>query len=157
LQTNAAIFHTTFGVSDYTSHNPVGVRTAGTLNAEAGSQIDISGASDTFDEPDANNQFAPTPEWSNAGPINLQNRGTLTGALLAAHGGAPEALGGTLIVLDPTLYQTDPGVATLNAVSAQMISESGFDTLEALGSVTSSGDVTLDLGRAFVLATRPYG
>ncbi len=37
-----------------------------------------------------------------------------------------------------------------------MVGAAGFDTFVAQGSVTSSGDVTLDLGRAFFLEARPY-
>jgi hypothetical protein len=85
---------------------------------------------------------------------SLQREG---GADIRAQGGSEEALGGTLVVLDPTLYQTDPLDPVFGAISASMIETAGFSTLQALGSITSVGDVDLHLDRAFFLTSRPFG
>jgi filamentous hemagglutinin family protein len=156
LTTANTLFTTPIGTSDYVALNPTTVVAADTLTADPGSQINLAGASDTFDRLGSNGKYVPTPEWSDAGTLSLGNGGTLTGAIIDAHGGAPEALGGTLIVLDPVLYQNDPGTPTRDAISASMVETSGFDTFVAEGSLNSSGDVTLSLGRGFFLVSRPY-
>ncbi|HUO99045.1 MAG TPA: filamentous hemagglutinin family protein [Rhizomicrobium sp.] len=157
LITNAKLFDASLGVSVYGAENSLGVVTAAVLDASPGAVIDISGASATFDRLAADTTYQPTGVWSNGGTLSLGNGGTLTGASIAAKGGAPEALGGTLVVLDPVLYQSDPAAPTANAISAEMIGEAGFDTFEAQGSLSASGDVTLSLGRGFFLVSRPYG
>ena len=157
LVSNTPIFHGSSGISDFGSHNPSAARAAAQVNAEPGAVIDLSGAADSFQKLDADGHYTPTPQWSDAGTLMLGNGGTVTGADIDAHGGAADALGGTLIALDPVLYQDDPASPTLNAISAAAIAGSGFETMEALGSVSSVGDVTLNLGRAFFLSTRPFG
>ncbi|MEW6438765.1 MAG: filamentous hemagglutinin family protein [Pseudomonadota bacterium] len=77
---------------------------SGYLIAEAGSVIDVSGTSSTFDIAQSSSDlrgidYAPTPVWSNAGSITL---GAVAGlaydGTLIAHAGAAEADGGTLIL-----------------------------------------------------------
>ncbi len=63
---------------------------------------------------------------------------------------------GTTVIVDPTLYQSDPSTPTFNAISADTVENAGFDTFVAQGAITSSGDVDLNLGRAFFLVSRPY-
>jgi len=154
--TTTALFDTPIGTSDYAILNPTTVVVSDQLTAEAGSRINLAGASDTFDRLGADGKYVPTPEWSDAGTLVLGNGGTLTGALIDAHGGAPKALGGTLVVLDPVLYQNDPDSPTANAISSSMVEAAGFDTFVAEGSLSSVGNVTLDLGRGFFLVSRPY-
>lgn len=157
LQMTTPLFRTTIGQSVYSTENPVGVQLADTMIAEAGSNIDLSGASATFTRPTANGQYSPTLEWSDGGTLYLGNGGTITGANIDAHGGAPNALGGTLVALDPVLYQNDPTEPTDNtAISASMMEGAGFDTFVAQGSISSEGDVLLKLGRGFFLTSRPY-
>ncbi|MEW6438757.1 MAG: filamentous hemagglutinin family protein [Pseudomonadota bacterium] len=80
---------------------------SGYVVAEAGSVIDISGTSASFDEAQATNTlgttsvtYAPQPVWSNAGSITLAAAGGLYfNATLKAQGGAPQADGGMLTLL----------------------------------------------------------
>ena len=154
--TTDTLFTTPIGTTDYAALNPIGVVAADTLTANAGAQINLAGAFDTFDRLGANGKYVPTPEWSDAGTLTMGNGGTLTGAIIDAHGGTAQALGGTLVVLDPVLYQDDPGSPTLDVVSSSMVKSSGFDTFVAEGSLSSVGDVTLELGRGFFLLSRPF-
>jgi len=154
--TTDTLFDTPIGISDYANLNPTTVIAADSFTANAGARINLSGASDTFDRLGPDGKYVPTPEWSDAGTLVLGNGGTLTGAIINAHGGAPKALGGTLVVLDPVLYQDDPDSPTANAISSSMVAASGFDTFVAEGTLNSVGDVTLDLGRGFFLVSRPY-
>ncbi|MEW6435850.1 MAG: filamentous hemagglutinin family protein [Pseudomonadota bacterium] len=70
--------------------------------AEAGSVIDVSGASGTFDIAQSAGglrgiDYVPTPVWSNAGSITLGGgSGLLYDGTLMARGGSAEADGGTL-------------------------------------------------------------
>lgn len=129
--------------------------------AEPGSAVNLSGASDIYDQPVASqsalsgNGYAATPVWSNAGLLSAGAGATLTGATIVAHGGAAQAQGGTLVLLDPVLAQHDPAEPTADFISADMISAAGFGTLVALGSIGSSGDVSVDLARGFFLEDRP--
>ncbi|MEW6438346.1 MAG: filamentous hemagglutinin family protein [Pseudomonadota bacterium] len=72
--------------------------------AEAGSVIDVSGASGTFDIAQAGGglrgfDYLPTPVWSNAGSITLGGGGGLLyDGTLVAQGGAAAADGGTLTI-----------------------------------------------------------
>ncbi len=134
-----------------------------TLVAQPGSKIDISGTSGSFDQVSASGgsllnaaKVSATPVWSDAGNLIAANGGTLTGALINAHGGAPQANGGTLGFFDPVFTQNDPTTPTANTVSAAMIANSGFDSIVAMGTITSSGDVTIKLRNQFVLTGVPY-
>ncbi|HEY4275171.1 MAG TPA: filamentous hemagglutinin family protein [Rhizomicrobium sp.] len=129
---------------------------------DPGSVLNISGASDTYDEPDAIHSLGsasstvPTAVWSDAGTLSAGAGVTLTGAVINAHGGSAQAENGTLVMLDPILAQHDPLAATANVVSSDFISEAGFDTLVALGSIYNQGNATITLGRGFFLETRPF-
>ncbi len=128
---------------------------------DPGAIVNLSGASDTYDEPAATRSLTSasstiaTPVWSDAGTLSTGAGVTLTGAIIDAHGGAAGAENGTLVMLDPVLAQHDPSAATANVVSADMISGAGFDTLVALGSVSNQGDAKITLGRGFFLEARP--
>ncbi len=129
---------------------------------DPGSMLNLSGASDTYDQLSvvpANalraTRLISTPVWSNAGTLSAGAGLTLTGATVLAQGGAPQANGGTLVALDPLLAQHDPSTSTANVISADMIAAAGFDTLVALGSVSNVGDATITLGRGFFLEDRP--
>ncbi|HEY4079018.1 MAG TPA: filamentous hemagglutinin family protein [Rhizomicrobium sp.] len=145
------------------TEGPLAITQVGrTLTAQAGSLLNVSGTSDVYDAPAANGwifggDLVATPVWSDAGSLSAQAGATLTGANILAHGGAPQAENGTLVLLDPVLAQHDPATSTANTVSADMIAAAGFDTFIALGSVSNTEDVTVDLGRGFFLLDRPRG
>jgi len=159
------LFNSTLSAGVYAGQNPLAARAGLTVTAEGGALLDLSGASDTFVRKDSlettpvgdSPAYVETEVWSNGGTLYLGSGGTLGGADIRAQGGSEEALGGTLVVLDPTLYQTDPVDPVFGAISAEMIETAGFSTLQALGSITSVGDVDLHLDRAFFLTSRPYG
>ena len=72
----------------------------GYVVAQAGSKIDASGASATFDQLQANGAYASQPVWSDAGSITLSAAyGLFADATLAAQAGAGQARGGTLSIL----------------------------------------------------------
>jgi len=137
-------------------NDPTSERLPDAIVADPGSTLNISGASDRYDELQYGDTYAPARVWSNAGTLDLGNGGTITGATILAHGGAPRALGGTLVMLDPVFYQNDPSTPTPNAISQQEISASGFATMVAEGSIDSVGDATIKLSRGFFLTSRPY-
>ncbi|HWA92167.1 MAG TPA: filamentous hemagglutinin family protein [Rhizomicrobium sp.] len=170
LDTGDGTFRTPFGQSDYYgAENPNSVIVPEQLTAEAGSLIDLSGVSETFDRLGVGGVFGPMQLWSNGGTLAMANGGTLAGATIKADGGGPHALGGTLLVgvgrektdeglvdVMPTLVQSDEDATGFDIVSADMIEASGFDTLVAQGGLTSVGDVHLDLGRAMFVTSRPW-
>ncbi|GAA0528202.1 hypothetical protein GCM10008941_04480 [Rhizomicrobium palustre] len=131
-----------------------------TLTIASGAVLNLSGVSDVYDLPAAGSTlavttYAPTKVWSNGGALSAGAGATLTGAVIKAHGGSDEAENGTLALLNPVLVQHDPATAVANAVSVDLINSAGFDTFVAQGSINSLGDVSLDLGRAFFLQSRP--
>lgn len=150
-----------------TSAAPEGYQPGSTLTvmgAEGGraaAVLDLCGAADAYDEAAAGGGWAPSPVWSDGGRLSAPNGATLAGGDLRAFGGAPQAQGGVLEIETPTLHQEAPATPALDAVSTHLFGDDaaaghgGFDTLVALGSVTSAGDVTLTLDRAFVLASAP--
>lgn len=80
----------------------------GSVVAEAGSVINASGTSATFDQPQAAPsgvvRYAPQTVWSNAGSITLgAGSGLYFDGTLMALGGAPQAEGGTLTLLPETV------------------------------------------------------
>ena len=128
------------------------------LVAEKGSKLDLDGARDVYRRTPSDGSVTPakpipTRVWSDAGAIHAPNGATLTGADIEAHGGAKHARGGTLEIGDLVLTQADTATPLANTVSADMIEASGFDMLQARGSVTTIGDVDLELGRAFFLTS----
>jgi filamentous hemagglutinin family protein len=73
---------------------------SGYVVAQAGSVIDVSGTSATFDELQPTGQYAAQPVWSNAGSITLAaSSGLLFDGTLQAQPGAAQAQGGTLTIL----------------------------------------------------------
>jgi filamentous hemagglutinin family protein len=135
--------------------------------AEPNAQIDLSGASATFDLPSDTGALSPTPVWSSGGSLVLAAGAAtstggqigafmLTGAQIDAFGGAPQAQNGSLTLFRPVLTQTDPASPQEGEISSAMIEASGFDTFSALGSISSAGDASLSLGRAFFLTSAPY-
>ena len=145
-----------YGLQNAAANDPQGERMAEQVVADPGSLLNISGASDTYDEAGPDGTFVPTRVWSNGGTLYLGSGGTITGATILAQGGAPDALGGTLEMLDPIFYQNDPSTPTQDAVSEQQIADAGFSTFVAQGSITSSGDATISLSRAFFLTSISY-
>jgi filamentous hemagglutinin family protein len=160
----APIFGQMIGFSIYGLDNPLdnpgvdppGEVLADTVVADPGSRLNLSGTSDVYDELGPDGTFVPTREWSNGGALDLANGGTITGADILAQGGAPQALGGTLEMLDPVFYQNDPSTPTSDAVSEQQISAAGFSTFVAEGSINSSGNATISLDRGFFLTSVAY-
>ncbi len=84
---------------------------SGYVVAEAGSIIDASGASASFDLPQASTSnifagqnYSAQPVWSNAGSITLGvASGLYFDGTLEAHAGAPQGEGGTLTILPETI------------------------------------------------------
>jgi filamentous hemagglutinin family protein len=138
-----------------TSANSVGVRLGQEFVADPGAQINLSGASAVFDLPSDKGTLSPAPVWSNGGALALGAAFKLAGAQINAFGGAPEAQNGSLTLLRPLLSQADPATPQDGVISASMIEASGFDTFTALGSISSVGDASLSLNRAFFLTTAP--
>ncbi len=145
-----------YGLNNTSANDPVGLRLAETVVADPGSTLNLSGASDVYDELGFDGAYMPMRVWSNGGTLDLGSGGTLTGATILAQGGAPSALGGTLVMLDPVFYQNDPSTPTPNAISATAISTDGFATFVAQGSISSVGDATIQLSRGFFLTSLPY-
>jgi filamentous hemagglutinin family protein len=135
----------------------------GRFTAEPGAVIDLSGVEGAFDRvtQSGNNllgtsSYSRTPVWSDGGTLLVSEGGTFAGATIRAHGGNAQAQGGTLDFADPIFTQHDPATPTQNIVSADMIAAAGFDTLVARGNVTSSGDATIKLDRAFFLMPKVW-
>lgn len=85
----------------------------GYVVAQAGSKIDVSGASANFDRLQANGAYASQPVWSDAGSITLSaGYGLFADATLAARAGAEQARGGTLSIL-PHLNASSAGATAL--------------------------------------------
>jgi len=84
--------------------------------ARAGALIDVSGSSDVYDLPSAQQVlgapvagYTPTPVWSDAGQINLAaGGGMLFDASLEGHAGAAQGLGGSLSISGLSLQSTLP-------------------------------------------------
>lgn len=135
-----------------------------TFVAEPGSIINLSGASASIQQYSSSagtalhqGGYITVPIWSDGGSLVVNNGATLTGAIIQAQGGAPQANGGTLEVQAPVLVQTDPLTPTAGLVSANMIESAGFQTLIAVGSIGTLGNVTLNLRDAFFLEPAVYG
>ena len=167
----AAIFHAELGTLPYGSDAPTSAGLADVLNAQPAAAIDLQGASATFDRllPTATTSsvdpmasYAPTLVWSNGGALTLGSGGTIAGAVVQAQGGATAAQGGTLTALNPVLIQTDPQDVPPNTftvdtalISADAIEKAGFDTFVAQGTLSSQGNVSLDLRGSLFVTDRP--
>jgi len=121
------------------------------LVRDNGSVLDISGASATFEMVGGFGSITPWLEWSKAGAISALSGGTLGATSIDARGGVAQAEGGTLEWLDPTLGTGLDGADYLNA---NLVSESGFDTVIARGSLTLDGQFELALRKALVVSSR---
>ncbi|RQS65156.1 filamentous hemagglutinin N-terminal domain-containing protein [Burkholderia sp. Bp8963] len=78
---------------------------SGYVVTQAGSKIDVSGASANFDQLQANGTYASQPVWSDAGSIALAvSQGLFLDATLDAHPGAAQAKGGALTILPRQNY-----------------------------------------------------
>jgi filamentous hemagglutinin family protein len=155
---------------------------SGYVVAQAGSQIDVSGASANFDQLQANGTYASQPVWSNAGSITLGAvNGLLFDGTLRGQAGAPQAEGGTLTILPEQLNgtrgataivvqqsgdQVPAGLAPgqdINAVAGAPVTDSdGTTTYQPTGvlqfaadRLTGSGISTLVLGDASTTAPVP--
>jgi filamentous hemagglutinin family protein len=86
------------------------------LLARAGARVDVSGSSDIYDLPSAQQVlgapvagYTPTSVWSDAGQINLSAAGgMLFDASLDGHAGATQGLGGSLSISGLSLQSTLP-------------------------------------------------
>ena len=134
--------------------DPTGAVPALTITAGANARIDLSGASDMFDVATGPNSFIPTAAWSNAGTLSALGGGDVTRAIINAHGGSPQARGGTFEWLNPVLVQG--ASAQSGVVSANQVQAAGFDSFVARGDVTTIGNVNLTLARSFLLRARDY-
>ena len=162
ISNGGPLFHAVPPGSGYVTEITTTRGVAETLNAAPGAQINLAGAHAIFDRlgvPGAVTgsgstiSFAPTLIWSDAGALTLNSGGTVTGALIDAHGGAPLAMGGVLTLLNPVVSQNDLTTPTIDTISAAAITNAGFASFVALGRLTSMGDATLSLPRAvFVVA-----
>lgn len=132
------------------------------LFAAAGSVINLNGSSGQFDERISQTSFGAVAQWSDAGRMIIGNGALLTGAEITALGGddgdsdltKTRANGGLLDWVAPTIRQSDDGSANAGeALFAQQIMDAGFQTLVARGGFTTIGDVTLNLGKAFIATT----
>ncbi len=157
LQTlGAGVYGLNWG-SQNLANDPVGERLAEAVVADPGSTLNLSGASDVYDVLGPGGVYTPTREWSDGGTLYLGNPGNeITGATVLAQGGAPQALGGTLVMNSPVFYQDNPSAPTPNAISETEIASSGFATFVAQGSINSVGDATISLPRGFFLTSLPY-
>ncbi|PQV46060.1 filamentous haemagglutinin family protein [Paraburkholderia sp. BL21I4N1] len=104
---------------------------SGYMVAQAGSKIDVSGASAVFDQLQANGTYASQPVWSNAGSITLgASSGLFFDATLVAHGGAAQAAGGTLTIQpeqnsSSSAFKADGTQTTLVGATALVVREDG--------------------------------
>lgn len=156
--------------SPFTDEGALGTSFARTLNILPGAIVDISGTRATFDLFVPVQGYFERDEWSNGGRISALGGGSLAGGLVNAFGGyaddsgsfirtgtidtrlaTTEAWGGTLEWLRPTLRATDPNTQTANALYANRIASSGFDTLIARNGMVLDGAVDLRLDKALVV------
>jgi filamentous hemagglutinin family protein len=144
------------GQSLYSQHDPLAARLAGVVEG-ADAFLSVAGASAVYDRLSASGGYAPTLVWSDAGALTFGGGALLTGLTLNAAGGAPRAQGGTLTIPDLVLTQSQPANPQLNELSADMLGSAGVSTLVAQGGLTTDGDVSLRLGRAFFLTSAVYG
>lgn len=152
-----SLFRTqTFGSPFLVAGGTSAFRPGRLLRTEAGATIALSGVADSLDRLNADYLYVPTPQWSNAGTLTVGAGGSVAGAIIDARGGAAAARDGTLNWLNPVLVATAADETATDLVSAETIARAGFDSFQALGSLSSRGDVQLDLARAFYLSSRPY-
>ena len=129
---------------------------SGDLIAAPGAMLDLSGASDIFDQLQSGGRYVQAAQWSDGGSLILGGGAVLSGALIDARGGGGAAAGGTLALTNATLVQADPQAPVRNLIAADQIQASGFDNLVVRGALNTQGDVDLDLGGAFVLTSKVF-
>jgi len=152
-----------FGESPYKgstggSANLTGQRPERRIDAETGAKIDLSGGSATLDLQISGQALTPTLVGTKAGTISGLGGGDISGATLLAKAGTASAQGGTFEWYNPVLQQNAgsglPGAgAKGNFVFADQLSSAGFDSFVARGALGTNGDVTLSLGRSFLLSS----
>src|SRR5579883_692334 len=108
--------------------------------AQAGSVIDVSGASGTFDIAQSADGLQPsdaaTPVWSNAGSITLGGGGGLLyDGTLVAHGGSAQADGGTLTLSAAAMSVLD----NLNNVAHSSTTRASGIILQQSGAFVPAG------------------
>lgn len=147
-------------ISDSTSRSPIDP--SNKLFAAAGAVINLNGSSGQFDERISQTSFGSVAQWSDAGRIIIGNGALLTGAQITAFGGddgdvdtsKTRANGGFLDWVAPTIRQNDDGSANAGEfLFAQQIMDAGFQTLVTRGGFSTQGEVTLNLGKAFIATT----
>ncbi|MFL9866766.1 filamentous hemagglutinin family protein [Paraburkholderia fungorum] len=111
---------------------------SGAIVAQAGSTINVSGASAVFDEPQASGGYAPQSVWSDAGSITLAGSSALYfDGTLQAQPGAAQGQGGTLTLLAqqlPISNASQPGGgAKFTAPGASLIALQQGGTLVPTG------------------------
>ncbi len=118
---------------------------SGYVVAQAGSVINVSGTSTTFDELQANGFYAPQQVWSDAGSITLgASNGLFFDGTLLAQPGAAQAQGGTLTILPEqgvVKNAQQPGGGTDSSVAAAVL------VLQQSGDLVPAG---LQPGQSFV-------
>ena len=114
---------------------------------EDGATVDIGGAAGSYDLTGALGVPTPIVQWSAAGSLSVQGGGTLGTTPIDALGGAPQAQGGTLDWLNPTIGDQTSGLAQ-DYLPASLITASGFDTVIARGNLRLDGDFTLSLRKS---------
>lgn len=114
-------------------------------------RVDISGATALYDQALGGGLYTAYREWSAAGTISALGGGTLGTTAILAKGGVTEAEGGTLEWLNPTLGSATDGA--VGYLSADMITQSGFDTVIARGGLTLDGNFLLSLRKRFAVTS----
>lgn len=144
----------------------------GSVVAQPGSRIDVSGSAARFDQLQADGTYRNQPVWSDAGTLTLgAGSGLFFNSTLAAQGGASGAQGGTVTVLPFATTPINvlmPGGQTITAKGAQalLVQQSGVILPDAtrpgavlgggangmlrfsLDTIADSGVSTLVLGNA---------
>lgn len=157
LSTQLASLGSTLAPSGFTSP----IDPSGKLVAEAGSAINLDGASGLYDALINPGTVTRTTQWSDAGSLTVGNGAVLAGASLSARGGddgdadrtRTRASGGILDWAAPVIRQTAGSDASGAVLSASQIQAAGFDTLIARGGFTTEGAVDLALNRALIATT----
>ncbi|WP_081935627.1 filamentous haemagglutinin family protein [Burkholderia sp. 9120] len=104
---------------------------SGYVVAQAGSKIDVSGTSASFDQLQANGTYASQPVWSNAGSITLgAASGLFFDGTLNARPGGDQAAGGTLTILpqqnaSSSVYVNDGTKGTVAGATALIVRQDG--------------------------------
>ncbi|MFC7627171.1 filamentous hemagglutinin family protein [Paraburkholderia humisilvae] len=125
---------------------------SGYIVAEKGSVINVSGVSANFDQLQANGVYASQPVWSDAGSITLSaTSGLYFDGTLQAHGGAPQAQGGTLTILPDAnavtkVFEPHGASTDLTGATALIIQQSGDLVPAGLAPGQSLADIVGETG-----------